>query len=126
AALEADHAAARAAVQEIETLAPAIAERGRFEQEVAVVEALLAQDEQVQAETHSSTELEQRDRVLAAAQAEAEQRRGEAARDFRERLGAEVVTLGQRFGVHNLEAADPKLSAAMTLTIGGARSNFGD
>jgi hypothetical protein len=126
AVLEAEYATARAAVEEIERLAPTIAERGRIEREIAVVEALLEQDERAQVEAEGSADLEQRDRVLSSAQAEAETRRGAAARDFRERLGVEIVALGQRFGVHNLEAADPKLNATMTLRIGGAQSNFGD
>ena len=123
--LQAEHDAARAAVAEIETQAPAIAERGQIVQEIAVAEALLAQGAQFDADDDAHGELVTRERILGAAQAEAEHRRAEAARDFRQRLGAEVVELGRRFGLHNLEAADPKLSAAMKLTIGGAESNFG-
>lgn len=124
--LELEHARALAAVRELEDVAPAVAERARFEQEAAVAEALLARDERVQAQVHNAEELELRDRVLEAAQREAEERRTAAARDFRERLGTEIVALGQRFGVHNLESADPKLNAAMTVAIGGAQSNFSD
>lgn len=123
--LQREHDAARAGVAEIETQAPAIAERDQIAQEIAVVEALLAQGAEFDTDDDTYAELVARERILEAAQAEAESRRTEAARDFRQRLGREVVELGQRFGLHNLEAADPKLSAAMRLTIGGAESNFG-
>ncbi len=117
---------ARRAVDEVTTAAPATAQREEVLREIAVVEALLAQDEQAQQESHAFTDLEQRERVLAAAQIEADTRRSQAGETFRVRLGNEIVQLGRRFGIENLEGADPKLSAALRVTIGGVDSNYGD
>lgn len=123
--LQIEHDTARAAVAQIDTQAPAIAERAEVVQQIAVAEALLEQGTQLDATDDAHDDLALREKILGVAQGEAENRRAEAARDFLQRLGSEVVDLGKRFGMPNLEAADPKLGATMKLTIGGAESNFG-
>ncbi len=124
--LEQERAEARQAVDELTDSAPAMAERQAAERDIAVLEALLEQDRQVQQQAQDTSDLEHRERVLAAALTEATSRRDEAARAFRARLGDEIVVLGRRFGIENLEAADPKLNAALRVTTGGVESNFGD
>ncbi|MFZ0974422.1 MAG: hypothetical protein WAN22_19490, partial [Solirubrobacteraceae bacterium] len=124
--LAAEQADARRAVEEATTKAPVTAAREEAAREQAVVEALLAQDEVVIAEAQDVSGLAERERILAAALAEATDRRATAGETFRGRLGEEVVELGRRFGIENLEGADPKLNAALTVTIGGVSSNFGD
>jgi hypothetical protein len=124
--LAAEQAAARRAVDEATTIAPVTAAREEAVRERAVVEALLAQDEAVTAEAQDISGLVERERILAAALAEATDRRASAGETFRGRLAGEIVELGRRFGIENLEGADPKLNAALTVTIGGVSSNFGD
>jgi hypothetical protein len=104
---------------------PASEERETTLREIAVAEALLAQDERVEEEAHDHLELQDRERVLAAAMSEAQERRAQAAQSFLARLAEEVTQLGRRFGVDNLEGVAPTLGAQMKVTIGGAESNFG-
>jgi hypothetical protein len=116
---------ARTALETAQQARPASAEREAALREVAVAEALLAQ-EHMQEEGHDHPDLQLRERVLAVAQVEAEERRSQAAANFLSRLAQEIGELGRRFGVENLERVDPKLNATMKVTVGGAQSNFGD
>lgn len=115
-----------ALVRELNDRAPAMRRAEELRREKAVAEALLAQDDAMRQEDERTARLREADRILAAAQAEAEARRTTAAGEFRARLGEEIVLLGRRFGVQNLTTADPKLNAHLRVTIGGAPSNFGD
>ena len=120
-----ERGAARLALETAQQARPASAEREAALRELAVAEALLAQDERVQEGAHDHSDLRQRERILVVAQAEAEERRSQAATNFLARLAQEVCDLGRRFGVENLERVDPKLNATMKVTVGGAQSNFG-
>jgi hypothetical protein len=120
------HSAARVALDTATKAAPASAERETVVREKAVAEALLAQDETLSSEADDLESLQERESVLDVAQGEAVARRALAGETFRARLGEEIVDLGRRFGIENLEEADPKLNASLRVVVGGVSSNFGD
>jgi hypothetical protein len=79
-----------------------------------------------QAETVDLVQSETDDRpaVIAAARTEAERRRGEAAKNLLEELGAEILYVAHRFGFSLLEEASPKLNASLAMRVAGTDSSF--
>lgn len=118
--------AAAAQVAELTAVRPQAEALEQLRRELAVSEALIAQDQAMEVVDAKTASLEEAESVLAATEKQSRKRRDEAAGAFRERLGEEIVDLGRRFGVANLTAADPKLGAQVKLTIGGTPSNFGE
>jgi hypothetical protein len=63
--------------------------------------------------------------VLEAAQKEADTRSMEASKEMFEQLGAEIVRLGRRFGMSELEAVRLDRAAKMAVSKGGQKQSFG-
>jgi len=80
-----------------------------------------------QAETVAVAPPQEDDRqaVIAAARAEADRRRSEAAKNLLDELGKEIVYVAHRFGFEQLEVASPKLNASLALRVAGKDSSFG-
>lgn len=125
AAATADRDRARALLEEAKRREPSAAAEQELLREIAVVGALLDQDERLKEDAANIADLERLEQILSASDKEAKARRKEAAATFRKRLGEEIVSLGRKFGIDNLTAADPNLGASLKVTIGGKQSDFG-
>jgi len=121
AAAEGARAEAEAALARLEEAKPAQEDLRAAETKIAHLEGQLANSQAVEDEVPEADDRE----VIVCARKVAESRRKEAAAELLEELGTEIVGLGQRFGIGNLEEAHPKLNANLKLKVGGAETSFG-
>jgi hypothetical protein len=119
-----DRDQARTRLEQLAAHRATIEARRQMELERAVLLGRLEEREQVIAPPgvdDATTELA----VLRAAQEEAEQRLRSAAGSLFDELNAEVLRLGQRFGIEALESAEVKRNGQMPLRKGGENTSFG-
>lgn len=116
-------AAAEAAVKELEERRPAEQETRELERQIARLEGRLEQHQEVGA-PDDNDDLDLASQVVGAAKLEADERRAEAASGLLNELGEEIGGLARRFGISNLERAEPNLGAQLRLHIGGSPSTF--
>lgn len=122
-AADAERDAAERGVRELEERRPAGNQVRELETQIARLEGRLEQSDTVAADEYDGA-VEADYAIVAAALAEAEDRRSSAATDLLARLGEEIARLGRAFGIANLEAARPTLAAQLRVRIGGVDASF--